>query len=80
MAELFDEEGEEEEEGGDVGSWKGLRGLEEPDHSMCQWFFTRDFIENSSPSRKDGIDPSKESYLRKSYCAFLQDLGMRLKV
>ncbi|KAF5949503.1 hypothetical protein HYC85_011496 [Camellia sinensis] len=30
--------------------------------------------------RGDGIDLKKETYLRKSYCTFLQDLGMRLKV
>nr|GEZ35744.1 cyclin-T1-3-like isoform X8 [Tanacetum cinerariifolium] len=37
-------------------------------------------IEERSPSRSDGIDLKKETYLRKSYCTFLQDLGMRLKV
>ncbi|VAI03663.1 unnamed protein product [Triticum turgidum subsp. durum] len=43
------------------------------------WYFSRKEIEENSLSRKDGID-LKESYLRKSYCTFLQDFGMRLKV
>jgi cyclin T len=55
--------------------------LEEPDHSSAaNRYFSRDEIEKNSPSRKDGIDLKKETYLRKSYCTFLQDLGMRLKV
>ncbi|KAK2382284.1 Cyclin family protein [Trifolium repens] len=41
---------------------------------------SRKEIEENAPSRKDGIDLKKETYLRKSYCTFLQDLGMRLKV
>ncbi|XP_071733754.1 cyclin-T1-3-like isoform X2 [Rutidosis leptorrhynchoides] len=44
------------------------------------WYFSRKEIEENSPSRSDGIDLKKEAYLRKSYCTFLQDLGMRLKV
>ncbi|CAH9134680.1 unnamed protein product [Cuscuta epithymum] len=44
------------------------------------WYFSRREIEENSPSRHDGIDLKKETYLRKSYCTFLQDLGMRLKV
>ncbi|CAN1221567.1 CYCT1-5 [Linum grandiflorum] len=44
------------------------------------WYFTRKEIEENSPSRIDGIDLKKETYLRKSYCTFLQDLGMKLKV
>ncbi|KAM7270940.1 hypothetical protein ACFE04_030154 [Oxalis oulophora] len=44
------------------------------------WYFTRKEIEEFSPSRRDGIDLKKEAYLRKSYCTYLQDLGMRLKV
>ncbi|CAN1328877.1 CYCT1-5 [Linum perenne] len=43
------------------------------------WYFTRREIEENSPSRIDGIDLKKETYLRKSYCTFLQDLGMKLK-
>ncbi|GAB2240526.1 hypothetical protein Droror1_Dr00021044 [Drosera rotundifolia] len=44
------------------------------------WYFSRKEIEENSPSRQDGIDLKKETYYRKSYCTFLQDLGMRLKV
>lgn len=54
--------------------------LEEPDHSSANWYFSREEIEKQSPSRLDGIDIKKETYFRKSYCTFLQDLGMRLKV
>ncbi|KAK1438339.1 hypothetical protein QVD17_04147 [Tagetes erecta] len=45
-----------------------------------RWYYSRKEIEENSPSRPDGIDLKKEAYLRKSYCTFLQDLGMRLKV
>lgn len=61
-------------------SASGSSKLEEPDHSSSNWYFTRDEIECNSPSRKDGIDLKRETYFRKSYCTFLQDLGMRLKV
>jgi cyclin T len=44
------------------------------------WYFSRKEIEENSLSRKDGIDLKKESHLRKTYCVFLQDLGMRLQV
>ncbi|KAI5069446.1 hypothetical protein GOP47_0015747 [Adiantum capillus-veneris] len=44
------------------------------------WFFPREQIEQRSLSRRDGISLAKENQLRKSYCVFLQDLGMRLKV
>eukprot|EP00252_Welwitschia_mirabilis_P018908 TRINITY_DN423_c0_g1_i3.p1 TRINITY_DN423_c0_g1~~TRINITY_DN423_c0_g1_i3.p1 ORF type:complete len:221 (-),score=36.47 TRINITY_DN423_c0_g1_i3:9-671(-) len=54
--------------------------LKEPDHSSSNRYFTKEEIEKNSPSRKDGIDLKKETYFRKSYCTFLQDLGMRLKV
>ncbi|KAJ7543981.1 hypothetical protein O6H91_09G060800 [Diphasiastrum complanatum] len=54
--------------------------LEEPEYSSTNWYFSRDEIENNSPSRKDGVDVKKETYFRKSYCTFLQDLGMRLRV
>jgi cyclin T len=45
-----------------------------------RWYLSRKEIEENSPSKQDGIDLKKEAYLRKSYCTFLQDLGMRLKV
>ncbi|XP_054812111.1 cyclin-T1-3-like isoform X3 [Prosopis cineraria] len=44
------------------------------------WYFTRKEIEENSPSKRDGVDWKKEMYFRKSYCTFLQDLGMRLKL
>ncbi|XP_058077654.1 cyclin-T1-3-like isoform X2 [Magnolia sinica] len=43
-------------------------------------FMSRDEIERLSPSRKDGIDSLRETHLRYSYCAFLQNLGMRLEL
>ncbi|CAJ2659220.1 unnamed protein product [Trifolium pratense] len=52
---------------------------EKPDDGS-RWYFSRKEIEENSPSQADGIDLKKETYLRKSYCTFLQDLGMRLKV
>lgn len=53
---------------------------EKPEEVGGYWYFSRKEIEEDSPSRQDGIDLKKENYLRKSYCTFLQDLGMRLKV
>ncbi|GAY42424.1 hypothetical protein CUMW_066760 [Citrus unshiu] len=44
-----------------------------------RWYFSRKELEEDSPSRRDGIDLKRETYLRKSYCTFLQDLGMKLK-
>ncbi|MFS7967547.1 putative cyclin [Helianthus anomalus] len=43
-------------------------------------FLSRDEIERFSPSRKDGIDSLQETHLRYSYCAFLQNLGLRLEL
>ncbi|KAL3684064.1 hypothetical protein R1sor_002086 [Riccia sorocarpa] len=64
--------------GGGAASMSGK--LEEPEHSSSNWYFSREEIEKRSPSRMDGIDLKKETYFRKSYCTFLQDLGMCLKV
>lgn len=55
-------------------------GNEEAGKLGASWYFSRKEIEENSPSKMDGIDLKKESYLRKSYCTYLQDLGMRLKV
>ncbi|CAN4091355.1 unnamed protein product [Withania somnifera] len=41
-------------------------------------FMSKEDIEKCSPSRKDGIDAMHEAQLRYSYCAFLQNLGIRL--
>ncbi|KAL9233112.1 hypothetical protein vseg_008147 [Gypsophila vaccaria] len=70
------------------GDSSQLMGAEVGSHRMSQerpedgsrWYFSRKEIEENSPSRTDGIDLKKETYLRKSYCTYLQDLGMRLKV
>lgn len=43
-------------------------------------FLSRAEIDRCSPSRKDGIDALHETHLRYSYCAFLQNLGMRLEL
>lgn len=56
------------------------RYSEEKPEDGSRWYFSRKEIEENSPSKQDGIDLKKETYLRKSYCTFLQDLGMRLKV
>ncbi|GMI82542.1 hypothetical protein HRI_001923500 [Hibiscus trionum] len=53
---------------------------EQPHSSTRKWYFSREEIENHSPSRKDGIEFGREEQLRKSYCSFLQELGMKLKV
>ncbi|KAL7117365.1 hypothetical protein ACP275_03G067500 [Erythranthe tilingii] len=45
-----------------------------------KWYFTKDEIDEHSPSRKDGIDREYESKLRHLYCSHLQELGMQLKV
>ncbi|XP_028768715.1 cyclin-T1-5 [Neltuma alba] len=70
---------------GDVshhGTYQGSsqRHTPEKQEDGSRWYFARKEIEENSPSKKDGIDLKKETYLRKSYCTFLQDLGMRLKV
>ncbi|XP_020523965.1 cyclin-T1-3 isoform X1 [Amborella trichopoda] len=63
------------------GSYSSSRdNLVEPDNSSFNWFFTRNEIEENSPSRRDGIDLKKENKFRTSYGTFIQDLGMRLEV
>lgn len=54
--------------------------LNEPNCFGSRWYFSRKEIEENSPSRRDGIELKKEKNLRNSYCSFLQDLGMRLKL
>lgn len=53
---------------------------EEPLSFKRKWYFTKEEIEDHSPSRKDGITHKEESHSRKLYCSYLQDLGMELKV
>ncbi|MCO5602367.1 hypothetical protein L7F22_056498 [Adiantum nelumboides] len=43
-------------------------------------YIARDEIEERSPSKRDGIHLSKEYELRKSYCSFLKDLGIKLRM
>ncbi|KAF3534670.1 hypothetical protein DY000_02041253 [Brassica cretica] len=45
-----------------------------------RWYFSREEIDNNSPSRRDGIDLTEETRLRKAYCSFLKDLGSRFKL
>ncbi|KAJ0242558.1 Cyclin-T1-4 [Hirschfeldia incana] len=65
---------------GESGVSSHSRNSHEKQDEVSRWYFGRKEIEENSPSRLDGIDLKKETYLRKSYCTFLQDLGMRLKV
>ncbi|KAG0461262.1 hypothetical protein HPP92_021559 [Vanilla planifolia] len=48
--------------------------------SRVCWYVSKMEIEANSPSRKDGIDLKKESYLRNLYCSFIQDLGAKIRV
>ncbi|KAK8482540.1 hypothetical protein V6N12_007884 [Hibiscus sabdariffa] len=43
-------------------------------------FMSRNEIERCSPSRRDGIDSLRETHLRYSYCAFIQNLGLQLEL
>ncbi|PIN11841.1 CDK9 kinase-activating protein cyclin T [Handroanthus impetiginosus] len=70
--------GEPSHHGSREGDLEGSRN--NPIEGGGHWYLCRKEIEENSPSRRDGIDLKKETYLRKSYCTFLQDLGMRLKV
>ncbi|KAK6160198.1 hypothetical protein DH2020_003579 [Rehmannia glutinosa] len=70
--------GESSHHGAPEGNYKVSQ--EKPEEGGGRWYLSRKEIEENSPSRRDGIDLKKETYFRKSYCTFLQDLGMRLKV
>jgi cyclin T len=52
----------------------------EPQYHTRKWYFSRQEIEDFSPSRRDGIDVEKESQLRTLYCSFIKELGVKLKV
>ncbi|KAM6598806.1 hypothetical protein CsatA_018415 [Cannabis sativa] len=69
-------------DGSHHGTYEGgsNRHSQETPEDGGRWYFSRKEIEENSPSRGDGVDLKKETYLRKLYCTFLQDLGMRLKV
>lgn len=65
------------------GIAKDVISIHMPEDPQCcprKWYFSREEIENHSPSKKDGIDLKTESQMRKLYCSFLQDIGMKLKV
>ncbi|CAN7109246.1 unnamed protein product [Brassica rapa subsp. narinosa] len=55
-------------------------GNQGDDATSVSWYLSRQEIETNSPSRRDGIGLKKEIRLRKSYCTFLKNLGVRLKV
>lgn len=42
--------------------------------------FTRDFLLNQTPSRKDGVDLAKEQQFRRTYCNFLKKIVQELKL
>lgn len=48
--------------------------------SSADIYFSREEIDRCSPSRRDGIDVQAETFLRHSYCSFIQNLGMRLQL
>lgn len=52
----------------------------EPQGFASNWYFSRQELEDHTPSRKDGIEQGEESHMRKLYCSFLQELGMELQV
>ncbi|KAK1399268.1 Cyclin-T1-4 like, partial [Heracleum sosnowskyi] len=57
--------------------------IHDPEDRDCfarRWYFSKQEIEELSPSRQDGIRKEEESHFRKLYCSFLQELGMELKV
>ncbi|XP_038697402.1 cyclin-T1-4-like isoform X2 [Tripterygium wilfordii] len=80
MAAMLPGESSHQVQGGSEGSGYSRNSLDRQPDEVGRWYFSRKEIEESSPSRRDVIDLKKETYFRKSYCTFLQDLGMRLKV
>lgn len=62
------------------GIYEGDKISHDKSEEAGHWYLSRKEIEDNSPSKHDGIDLKKEAYLRKSYCSFLQELGMKLKV
>ncbi|GKV46942.1 hypothetical protein SLEP1_g53899 [Rubroshorea leprosula] len=65
---------------GDLRCSTSVHVLEEPPSTTRKWYFSCQEIEECSPSRKDGINLEKEAHLRKSYCSFLQTLGVKLNM
>ncbi|KAJ8493607.1 hypothetical protein OPV22_015328 [Ensete ventricosum] len=72
--------GEPSEAAFDIGMINGECSVENKllHRFRSSWYFSKEEIEENSPSRKDGIDSRKESQLRMLYCSFLRDIGIRL--
>lgn len=49
-----------------------------PSTSQPGWYFTRKEIDENTPSRRDGVNLTTETKIRKCYCKLLQDLGNHL--
>ncbi|KAM0881766.1 hypothetical protein ACQ4PT_032724 [Festuca glaucescens] len=44
------------------------------------WYLSKEEIERGSPSRRDGVGAAKEDQLRATYCAFIRDVSLRLRL
>ncbi|AQK68202.1 cyclin-T1-1 [Zea mays] len=44
------------------------------------WYVSREEIESGSPSRRDGVSAAKEAELRATYCSFIRDVCIRLRL
>jgi cyclin T len=44
------------------------------------WYLSKDEIDRGSPSRRDGVGAAKEEQLRATYCCFIRDVGLRLRL
>lgn len=63
---------------GGAASARGAPRLEGcPRHS---WSFTKEQVDNQTPSRQDGVSMEEERVKRMRTCAFIDDLGSRLKL
>ena len=49
-------------------------------HLEVMLLYSREVLEEQSPSRKHGIDAQLEASYRWAYCEFLKDAGMELKM
>lgn len=51
------------------------------DRKANMWqFMTKAELTKNSPSLKDGIDEKRQMYFRSSYCEFLKEAGMTLRL
>jgi len=51
------------------------------DRKANMWqFMTKAELTKNSPSLKDGIDEKRQMYFRSSYCDFLKEAGMTLRL